>query len=361
MKKILLLIIILVTSINTSFAAGKSIIEFENSLKNMSENDKIKTFNNYFNKTSIEGENLYPYVGYMYYNGIGIEKNVDMAVRIYERTILKDNVLGFYLLGKHLIETRTDIKRGLDYLIRASDGYVIDSSLYIAKMYEEGTYIEKDLYFSNEYYYRASNMGSEYAKFIIGSRLIKSEDSLSLNKGLLYLTDAAKLNSEDACNLLQELYITKNPVVSIDTAKHVEYLICSAEKGNIKSILKVAEYYSKGIIVMINNREAARYYQQYIKLSLEPKTKEEFELYYNAGIAFIKDKKYDMAVNILIKASEGNITNATIALARMYETDYIGEPIYEESLKYYQIAKKQGINTDNEIKRLTETIQIKNK
>ncbi len=342
---------------NTIFADNRNFKSFEEKVSTLNQNDKKNLFKSYINKSGENQKKFYPYLGYLYYYGIGVEKNVEMGVSIYERSIEEGSQLGYYLLGKHYIETNTDLKKGLSFLLKASDKKSIEATLYIANIYENGIGVEKDSYYALEYYHRASQMGSGEAKFIISQKLISSGDPSNYKKGVSYLIEAANLRYEQACDTLQKLYIIPNKILENNPKNHVKYLMCSADNGNVDAIKKVAEYYSKGYIVMIDNKKSMQYYNEYLRIVDNPKTREEYETYYKAGISFIKFEKYQQSVPIFKTASTGDIAEASKALARIYEGDYLGDPDYEKALDYYTRAKKQGLDTTEEILRIQKYIK----
>lgn len=346
MKKTLILILTIFILISTNvFGAIKNFDDFEIEVRKLEPKKQQKLFEDYINKSSGDKVKVYPYLGYMYYNGIGVEKNIDMGVNIYQRASEEDSKLGYYLLGKHLVESGKDIEKGLTYIVKASDANVVEATLYIAKIYEEGIGFQKDPYYALEYYHRAAKKGSGKAKFYIAKQLLESGQPTNYKKGMEYLTNSADLNYEEACDTLQKLYMTPNKIVDRDTKKHAKYLICSANNDNVDSIKKVAEYYSKGIILMIDNKRAYQYYKKYINIITNPKSKEELNTYYKAGISFIKFKKYNEAVELLRTASRGDVAEASNALARLYESNYLGKPDYEKALAFYKAAQNQGIDT----------------
>lgn len=358
MKKILIIsILIVLTFSKTVFASESKFQIFEEKISTLNQNDKKELFKSYLNKSGSNKKKLYPYLGYMYYNGIGVEKNTEMGVSIYERAVEEESPLGYYLLGKHYVENNIDFKKGISLLLKAIDKNSIEATLYIANVYENGIGVDKDAYYSLEYYHRASQMGSGEAKFIISQKLISSGDPSNYKKGVGYLIDAANLGNENACDTLQKLYIIPNKILENNPKSHVKYLICSADNGNVEAIKKVADYYSRGYIVMIDNKKAMQYYNKYLTVVKKPKTKEEYETYYKAGIAFIKMERYGQAVEILKTSSTGDVAEASKALARIYEGEYLGKPDYEKSLNYYTKAKKQGIDTTEDILRIQKYIK----
>lgn len=354
MNKIKIIVVILMLAFSL-ISNAKSISDFDKEVSKLNFEEQKKLFSKYMNSGSNKND-IYPFLGYMYYHGIGVSKNEKAAVNIYERTVEEGSIKGYFLLGKHLIETSTDINKGLTYLIEASDKGLVEATLYIGKIYKEGIGVNKDEYYSNEYYYKAAADGSAEAKFIIAQDLLKSIESSKKNKGLKILTNSADEGYLEACRQLKDLYLNKNNIVEQDLKKHFNYLLCIADNDDLEAIQKVAEYYATGFIVMVNNKEAYEYYKEYVKLVKDPLSIEEQKNYYKAAIAYIKFKKYYDAVNILVKISEKGHSEASNVLGRLYESGYVGKADNEKSLKYYEIAKSQGFDNEEDILRVKKNI-----
>jgi TPR repeat protein len=353
MKKILITIFTIFTLISTSVLGEDFKFEkFQLEAVKLDRKKQQQLFEKYVQKSAGEKVDVYPYLGYLYYNGIGVEKNIEMGVNIYQRAADEESDLGKYLLGKHLIETGENKDLGLSYIIKSSDSGLSLATLYIAKIYEEGIGFEKDSYYALEYYHRAAKLGSSKAMFFIAKKLLESGQPENYKKGLAYLIDSADLRYEEACDTLQKLYITPNKIIERDSKKHTKYLICSANNDNVSSIKQLAEYYSKGIIVMIDNVNAYKYYSRYVEIIKKPTSKEELNTYYKAGIAFVKVNKYKDSVEILKVASRGNIAEASNSLARLYEFNYLGEPDYDKATLFYTAAQKQGLDTTESLLRI---------
>lgn len=356
MKKIIkIMSLSLMISISLTVNA-KSISEFEEEIKNLSFEEQEKIFYKYMNSSGNKNE-TYPFLGYMYYNGFGVTKNTKAAIHIFQRTADEGSKIGHYLLGRHYIENGNDVTKGLNYLIQASDSNLIEATLYIGKIYKEGIGVIQDDYYSSEYYYKAAKIGSTEAKYIIAQDLLKSIEVSKRNKGLAFLTESAEGRYAPACRQLKDLYISKNNIITQDVKKHFTYLLCLADTGDLESIQKVAEYYAKGFIVMINNKLSYNYYNKYVKIVKEPKTEDEIETYYKAAISNIKMKKYNEAVNLLkITSSQGHSESSNV-LGRLYESNYLGNPNLKNSLKYYKLANQQGFESEIEVLRLIEKIK----
>jgi len=308
-------------------------------------------FQKYLEATS-KNETLLPNLGYLYYYGYGTAEDRTTAVNIYKRAASQDDDMGMYLLGKYYIEDMNDTQQGLSYLIRSADKGNYLAAEFIAKMYEEGKYVKADNYYSLEYYHMASKLGSSSARFVIAQQLLQSGDESNYPKGMEYLRAAADLSNIDACKTLAKLYITENKVVAMDSKKHVVYTMCAADEGDIESIKTLADYYSRGVIVMIDNSKATKYYNDYIDIVQKPKTAEEADMFYKAGVVQSSINNFRKAGDYFkISARAGNADSA-IALARMFEMGYGVKQDFPMALTYYKMAQKNGKSTSEDIMRI---------
>lgn len=360
MIKLMKIFLLALVMLSPLISNAKNISDFEEEISKLNFKEQKKIFNKYMNGSGNE-KSIYPLLGYMYYNGYGVSKNTNAAINIYQRLVADDSKVGYYLLGRHYIETNTDISKGLSYLISASDANLVEAALFIGKIYKEGIGVSKDDYYSTEYYYKAAKMGSTEAKFIIAQDLVNSIEVAKIKKGLVLLTEAADNKNSDACRQLKDLYITKNNILKQDANKHFNYLLCLADNGDLESIRTVAEYYSKGIIVMIDNKSAYDYYKKYIIKVTDPKTEEDKDVYYKSAISSIKLKKYSEAVALLKIISAKEHSAASNILGRLYEDDFLGRPNLKLSLKYYELSKEQGFENDNDISRVKKNLLEKEK
>lgn len=309
----------------------------------------------YFNKTServSQNEKLLIPLGYLYYYGYGTIQDKTTALNIFKRAAESGDDMGLYLLGKDYVENVKDTKTGLSYLLKSADAGNYFAAEYIAKLYGDGVYVKADEYYSLEYYHMAAKLGSADAVFTIAQKLLSSGDASNYPKGIEYLSRAGEMKHLEACKTLSKLYITENTIVQIDPKKHVISLICAADGGDLDSIKELADYYSRGIIVMIDNNKAVRYYEKYLELSRAQKLKVDNDIYYKTGVAQIAGKSYKKGVdNLKIAAKSGHAESAQ-TVARIYENGYGIEQDYYQSLIFYKMAQKYGIDTSADIVRV---------
>lgn len=300
-----------------------------------------------------KSEKSLPLVGWLYYNGIGTPVDKATAFNMYKRAAINNLPLGQYLLGKYYIEDLGNFKEGLSWLLKAADSKEDQAALYIAQLYSDGKYVAKDDYFALEYYHLAAKLGSSEASFNIAEKLLSSGDASNYEKGLEYLLFAAKNNNLQACNTLAKLYITENVFVEIDPKKHIMYTSCAANNGDLTAIRTIADYYTRGYIVSIDNQQAAKYYEKYINsIGMEPRNQDDIDLFYEAGLAEFTNGDYKKSVDYFKIASKSGKAEAANTLGRMYENANGVKIDLKIALDYYKLAQKNGLDTSESITRV---------
>lgn len=335
-----------------TFAAKSEFDRIIEDTKYYSEEDQKKLFDNYVRRGSKNIKTL-AMIGYLYYNGIGTPVDKNVALNMYKRSAELGDSNGMYLLGKYLIEENNDIEGGLTELVKASDKDNYQASEYIGHLYEDGKYVEKNNYYSLEYYHKSANAGSANSRLILAKKILDSGEEKNYKKGIDFLVASADLNNTEACLTLAKLYITENQFLSVDPQKHIQYLMCAADSGDKESIKTLAEYYAKGTIVMVDNDLSARYYGAYFgKRMGSPKNLEEANTYFDAGVAYYSVKKVKQAIEYFKAAAKAGHGEAAISLGRIYENGYGVKVDYKEASNYYKMAQKNGIDTSESVLRV---------
>lgn len=354
-NKLLIAVGLTISLMSTAtFAAREngSFAEIIVNVKRYSEEQQKNYFDSSLKKLSKSEKNL-PLMGWLYYNGIGTPADKTTAFNMYKRAAFNDSHLGQYLLGKYYIEDLGNFKEGLSWLLKSADGKESLAALYIAQLYSEGKYVTKDEYFSLEYYHLAAKLGSSEASFNIAEKMLSSGDSSNYEKGLEYLLYAAKNNNLQACNTLSKLYITENIFVPVDPKKHIMYTSCAANNGDLTAIRTIADYYTRGYIVSIDNEQAAKYYEKYINaIGMSPNNQDDIDLFYEAGLAEFTIKDYRKAVDYLKVSAKSGKAEAAETLGRMYENANGVKVDLNTALDYYRLAQKNGLDTSESITRV---------
>lgn len=169
-------------------------------------------------------------LGIIYYNGEGVPRDLEKAMKYIEKASAKDAPHAMYMLG-------------IAYLR-------------LNKFGEETTNISKKLL--QEAYELKSAYAAEYLAFLMLNDQ-KSWKEINENKLLEYINFA--FENGIVGSLFQYGYIyEKGIVVEKDLEKSYYYYKSAADKGYVKAIVKIASWYKYGIFVAQDINEAIRLY-----------------------------------------------------------------------------------------------------
>ena len=181
-------------------------------------------------------------LAYMYINGLGIKKNISMAIDYYKNAANKGSIpaqisLGrVYSTGKDLTP---DYEEALYWFSKASSQHNALAQFYLAQMYEYGTGVEKNPQKAFELYEESANSGEPQSQYMLGRWYQYSTDP-KLDLAAKWYHKAAKQNNTDAMMAIAEMYRSQN------AKEMILWYLRAAEKGNIQARLKLIEIYLHG-------------------------------------------------------------------------------------------------------------------
>ena len=170
-------------------------------------------------------------LAYMYINGLGIKKNVSMAIDYYKNAANKGSIpaqisLGrVYSTGKDLTP---DYEEALYWFSKASSQHNALAQFYLAQMYEYGTGVEKNPQKAFELYQESANSGEPQSQYMLGRWYQYSTDP-KLDLAAKWYHKAAKQNNTDAMMAIAEMYRSQN------AKEMILWYLRAAEKGNIQN------------------------------------------------------------------------------------------------------------------------------
>ena len=359
-------------------------------------------FNEYANKYN--DANAKYYLGEMYYYGLYVERNDEIAYFIFRE--LKDHYddararmhLGkMYYFG---IYVKQDYKRAYDIFNKIVKKYKNESSsvkdiaeYFIGRMYKRGDYLKKDLekafkifnnvlnretcyedlkvnlkYYIALAYYYGEYVEQNYEKAFEIFNEIKNDKFAKFYIGeMYYLGDYVKKDFEKAFEIFNEIsddeyaqyYLgrmyEKGEYVEKDKEKAVEFYILAAEKNECKSIKRLIEINAE----LCNEEEMVKYCKQLISINDDGDAKKKlYDLYsYKSEkaveslrenmdelpyVEMIKEKakKAKEAVEILKESIKYGCEYQKFELAYMYTIGEFIEENAEEGLKIYKELAK---------------------
>ena len=181
-------------------------------------------------------------LAYMYINGLGIKKNVSMAIDYYKNAANKGSIpaqisLGrVYSTGKDLTP---DYEEAFYWFSKASSQHNALAQFYLAQMYEYGTGVEKNPQKAFELYEESANSGEPQSQYMLGRWYQYSTDP-KLDLAAKWYHKAAKQNNTDAMMAIAEMYRYQN------AKEMILWYQRAAEKGNPQARLKLIEIYLHG-------------------------------------------------------------------------------------------------------------------
>lgn len=204
---------------------------------------------------------IYHKLGYLYMNGLGVEKNVDIALELYEKGTAYSQLGCLYNLGIYYIKQKEYIK-AKDYFEKAVDsglplGYYGLGYLYAMDL--EG--IDKDLNKAYELFDKAVETGDIEAMFSVGKFLNVSGKTYELQaKGLDILIKTLDAGYSEACASAADAYECGRGT-EVDTKKAFEYFLKGAEMYSSTFYYDNVGYcYEEGVGVEQDYAKAVEYY-----------------------------------------------------------------------------------------------------
>lgn len=106
----------------------------------------------------------------------GVDANKEMAIKSYEKAAELGSLDAMRVIGMYLCNCRQDdiyeVRRGFSYIVRAAEGGNVRAIVNLARSYENGFCVERNLDKALEYYERAASLGDKSARkraFVIRS------------------------------------------------------------------------------------------------------------------------------------------------------------------------------------------------
>lgn len=144
----------------------------------------IKARQLYKNKLFVDAFNLYLdlaqrghnsakiFIGWMYFDGIGIQKDVNLALFWFNRAAEQGSPEGLFYCGK-VLELEGRNAESIQFIMESAEKGYIPGVCRLGLMYLEGKFVNRDEQLAIEFLRRAANHGNVFAKREIAVMLIK--------------------------------------------------------------------------------------------------------------------------------------------------------------------------------------------
>ena len=290
------------------------------------------------------GDNPYAQIalGFLYYNGQGVEQDMEKGKELFQSAADTGVVEGYYGLAM-VAENEGDIKTALEHCNKvAEDGaeqvYIASAMNNLGYMYEHGVGVEQDGAKAVEWYTKAADLGHATAMNDLGYMYMYGEGvEQDGAKAVEWYIKAADLGNTTAMNRLGYMYYNGEGVEQ-DYAKAIEWSTKAADSGDATAMNNLGYMYAKGNGVEQDNDKALEWYVK--SLSSFP----DYEV-------------YKIIVEILHGEDaaekwfeESGDVEKMMALAELYRSNYSdnGEqvlPDFDKAIEWYTKAADLG-NSD---------------
>ncbi len=185
-------------------------------------------------------------IGYMLYNGMGVEKSIIKAEKMLLLSAEANNKYAKILLAKIYIELEEPEKQitGINILEKLSESDPDDKIYYqLGKIYLDPSYGHVDIEKGMKYLEASAEQGNEYAQYRIGKiYLDPSYGHVDIEKGMKYLEASAEQGNEYAQYRIGKIYLDPS-YGHVNIEKGMKYLEASADQGNEYAQYRIGKIY----------------------------------------------------------------------------------------------------------------------
>lgn len=184
--------------------------------KEMSNNYYKLAYNGYLKLSldSVDGNLMYR-IGKMLYNGIGTEKNENLAVEYLEKSASLNNENAQIALAKIYMKTGEykKVEAAMNILNKLSSNNNMAQYI-LGKLYLDGNIMNKDLNRAIDLLTKSANQGNQYAQYQLGKLYLRGNHiEKNEEKGLYWLNKAVSQGNEYAVKLMENYNNYKNDVI----------------------------------------------------------------------------------------------------------------------------------------------------
>lgn len=274
-----------------------------------------KTALKFFNLSASMGDYglAYTNIGWLYYNGDGVEKDYAKAFQFFKTGEMKNDENLYYALGLgHCYSfgygTNIDFEKALSYYRISASKKNARATARIGYMYEFGQGVKIDIDSAFFYYTKAASLKDAWGSYMLANMLSSKGKYYNQKSAISYYKMAIENKTEPwAYKGLVDVYI------DILNGNSFEFPISYYEKEVEKNI-------KDGFINSGNDgnlkEELALCYYEYAKVSGSELT------YYNAFITLLENEKYDYDGDILNLLGYYQLNGLTIKKDKQKAIDY---------------------------------------
>ncbi|MBI9009501.1 MAG: sel1 repeat family protein [Tenericutes bacterium] len=323
-------------------------------------------------------------LGDQYFEGLGKEKNIELAFTYYKKAADLNNPIGYYNVGRYFIE-KEQFKQAYEYLNKAKDlGYTVASmklsDMYLNGLgfrknkkkafkymneavlandseamhrlglfYEQGIGCRRNELDAKKYYQLSADNKVSEGMYLLGCLYLEAKSfKKDYENGFFWLDKASEFSNVHAIKKLISLYHNSHPHLKKKSQLYLKemefyYLELLAKLKDIEALKEVAMTYYLGSTVTKQNFEKAKTYFTILYKLDETVGYRGLGFLYLYAKAFEQD--YNKAKDLLEVAATRNDALAMNALGEIYRLGYGVEINYNRAKDYYfEAAKAQETN-----------------
>ena len=209
-------------------------------------------------------------LGVLYSTGQGVEKDIEKAFALVEKSAALGNLRGLTIAGVfHTYGTGTekDVNKGLELLNQAAEQDFAEALEYLADVYFQGLNGEADPDKALELYEKAARNGRKRAMLTTAQLLYKNAETH--DRAYYWLSIAARTGNTTAMMLLAKMIATgEGTDKSEDRA--IEWMVRAGEAGDASAYFALGRAYETGQFTAKNPERAKYWYQEGVKASNAP-------------------------------------------------------------------------------------------
>lgn len=200
-------------------------------------------------------------MGYMFYQGIGTEQDMEKALEYLKKATVKGHTYAEWLIGKIYLE-KGKREEGINWLKKAAEHENPLAQYTIGKLYLKGEEVEKDPMKAKELFQKAAQQEHEYAQYYLGKMYLLGEDTgQNIEEAVKWFEKASENGNQYAQYQLGKIYLT-GINGNQNMKKALEWLKKSAEQNNQYAQYMLGKIYMNGMGVEKNLQESVKWFEK---------------------------------------------------------------------------------------------------
>lgn len=305
------------------------------------------------------------YMGWMYYNGTGVYKDLEKSIKWYMRAAEQGLSSSQYCIGYFYYNGEGFAKnheKAFEWFLKAANQGHRAAQNYVGCMYDSGEGIKRNVNKAFEWFQKAADQGLDVAQFNLGNKYYQGVGvTKDYDKALFWYKKAADQGYTEALCSIGDLYL-KSEWGKNSEKLAFSYYMKAAETGNSDAQNRIGTFYYDGKGTKVDYPKA---YYWYKKSADQDNTGAQFNLglFYSCGLGVPID--YNLANQWFAKFARNKPDNALV-LGNLFESGF--EEIIklpknnDQALYWYKKAYEYGDkDAEKDIIRLLEDKELAQK